>query len=134
MKIRRGYVSNSSSSSFILAHSKDARIIDLIELLGVKRDYPLYPTCREISRFLYRAKEYTLEDLLDDYCYESWEEYENSEEYSSELEFAKKATDRGLIVKSGFASDEGIGAEGIVYQLEINYDSDNFMIFSEGRD
>jgi hypothetical protein len=55
MKQRLGFVSNSSSSSFVLAIPKQLTVEEMAALLGVAPDSVLYPLTKEIAKLLITA-------------------------------------------------------------------------------
>jgi hypothetical protein len=132
LKIRKGLVSNSSSSSFIIAMPERLENKEMTKRLGVSLDSPLVDFFTEIVSVLTEASSYTEEEYLDDYGYSNWEEFEEDYGLSERSEIAKEAFKKGWIVLQGYASDECGGVEAAICDAEIKYRSDDLIIYKEG--
>ena len=72
MKIRNGFVSNSSSSSFIVLIKNDQKISKnmLMKLFDLKENSILCGFASELSNWmLENLKEMTIKDIFNNYCY-----------------------------------------------------------------
>lgn len=110
MKERTGFVSNSSSSSFILV-SRDGkpplgRIS--IEFDAVEYGCTAIMTIEELNEWF--AYEYGLDCLTDEYCDYEREQYEEM----------KEAIDGGKVLYVGTATNEGYGDNGLELHLFRN--------------
>lgn len=132
MKIRNGFVSNSSSSSFIVGLPKGMNHKEKRDFLLKKMDV------NENSFFFFAAKGVadciiestpikTLEDLIDDYCYPSIEMFE--EDHPHLVKLFRRYGDCELNVYSGSASNEDcdIGAQ-LFCDMEWKINDDDFFI------
>ena len=126
MKIRNGFVSNSSSSSFVIAvkNGKELTVEKLIEIFKVSADSPLYPLIKEIAKIMAGADKWTVQQYRDEYGYGETDELDAN----TEKEFNKG---NGVIYE-GSASDEGEGAELALVDMEIKYEDDDIYISKEG--
>jgi hypothetical protein len=130
MKIRRGFVSNSSSSSFIAGFPKDMsdenRKERVIEELGVDENSFFYDVAKQIADCIVDSivikdrEEFAKENYLD-----SWdliEEYEKS--------LFIKCEDQGFDYLTGSASNESFDDMGemILYDRCWGVDEDDFFI------
>jgi hypothetical protein len=130
MKIRCGLVSNSSSSSFIIATrgelSRDKLKSVIEQALKVPTDSPLYYLVDEFAGILSYGTPYTLEELLDEMGYDK-----PGDAFRRNPVLAKA-------VKNGFASfyygsvgNEDGGAEEMLCNLGIQYEDDDILIDKE---
>lgn len=126
MKIRLGLVSNSSSSSFIIGAKKMPTEGELIKIFGAAKGSPLYALSVVMAQVMVGSLEEgrTKEELLSDWGVES--EKGLPKEY-------KKVWAKGLKVFEGsVASDSDDHAERALVDVDINYESDDLVIYKEG--
>jgi hypothetical protein len=117
MKVREGFVSNSSSSSFIVAAKGELTEALVLQALGVAETSPLYKFAKDIAGLLADAKEMDFEDLAD------W----------GDDGTLKNLIKRGFTVYEGSASDDDYrSAEAALCEMTINYESDDLVIIKEG--
>lgn len=121
MKIRSGFVSNSSSSSFIIIrkHTNISLEDALIKAISTEKDSLFYKLSHQVaSKLADLAKETTLKE----YVY-------NYDEVPSE-EYLKYITNGGKIY-TGYASDEDGDIEAILCNIGIEYEDKNIIISKE---
>ena len=129
MKIRNGFVSNSSSSSFIVAVKSEDKAktkitvtfdVDLKDYL----EHPIVKTVKELKR-IYK------EELYYDIDNEN-----NDEDCAYMIQFlkAKKAIESGKMILIGsFSSESGEGVEGVLCSKGLPKKNKNFtIIYNEG--
>lgn len=78
MKIRNGFVSNSSSSSFIVTMKNGEKMTKelLMETFDVKKTSPLYSFATELSDWIMKnVKEQSIEDIHENYVTASGEAF-----------------------------------------------------------
>lgn len=128
MKIRRGYVSNSSSSSFIIAlYDKKLSSDVLLEAFQVSEESPLYVIAKEMAQVMTnKANVYDEEEILYNFGYSSLDEaIQDGNKHAILLS-------KGFSVYGGYASDDDGGVEAMVCNTRINFESDTLVIQSEG--
>lgn len=128
MKIRRGYVSNSSSSSFIIAlYDKKLSSDALLEAFQVSEESPLYVIAKEMAQVMTnKAQVYDEEEILYNFGYSSLDEaIKDGNKHAILLS-------KGFSVYGGYASDDDGGVEAMVCNTKINFESDTLVIQSEG--
>jgi len=145
MKIRNGFVSNSSSSSFIVLIKNDQKISNnmLMKLFDLKENSILCGFASELSNWmLENLKEMTIKDIFNNYCYS--EDKNLSEEdminiiindscpdiSREELEKIKNKEYR--YYECSASDDSGDGLESYLCDKGINVDNDNIRIQSGG--
>lgn len=112
MKIRASFVSNSSSSSFIIGSSKPLSKEILIKLMGVPKKSIMYPIVTEVAElFMTEAQPYDMEGYLANHFLTSeedipekvkeildknWYFYEGSFSSSSDNILERTLTDKGF--------------------------------------
>ena len=118
MKIRQGFVSNSSSSSFTIGCKGELTTEKLLELFKVPSDSPIYPVVKDIANCMVKnATLTTLKEYADDY---------------SDEELLKYFIKNEMNVYHGYASDDNGGVENMVCDLDMQYKSDDFYIEKDG--
>lgn len=123
MKIRNGFVSNSSSSSYVIAYKGELTSERILEAMEVSKNSPLYDIAIEMSKlFVSLGKKYTkiteaVED--EDFLYECPEMLEKMKE--------------GFSICKGECSDEnyGNGMELAMVNLDFDYESEDLIIKKE---
>jgi hypothetical protein len=130
MKVRSGWVSNSSSSSFIIATKGEIPHAKLKEVvaatLKVPPDSPLYYMANEMASLLAHADCYTLEQLLDEMG------YDQAQDAFKYHPIISKAIKKGFdTYYYGSVSDEEGGVEDILCNIGIQYEDDTIMIDKE---
>jgi hypothetical protein len=137
MKTRRGFVSNSSSSSFIIATKKDelSELFDKFSI-DVPEGNPLAAMMKPliadiVSTIQQCAKRMTQEKWLNYYGYDSvedaLEEWGDSEDCP--LRFFKEGWN---VYIGSFANDTGDGMEAMLCDHSLNYKDENFVMIHEG--
>jgi hypothetical protein len=130
MKIRSGLVSNSSSSSFIIATKDELNEAQLKEVImkamKVPADSPLYEFVKDIANCLANTRdEYDVRELLED--------------YSSVAVFSRYWPVIGRAVRKGFShfyrgsasSESGDPATLALVDMGFDYEDDNIAIEKE---
>lgn len=132
MKIRAGFVSNSSSSSFVIGVPKGTKLTNkmVTEALGI--DLPkgniLKPLADQMVDILCsKAEKTNPEDLADDWGYETVDELLSKSKNSPEVKLIKQ----GFDIYTGSVSSEEYGFESAMCDIELNYESDSLVIKKE---
>jgi len=147
MKIRQGFVSNSSSSSFvvIMKNGKEMTKETLLEAFDVKKTSPLYVFAKDLADWIMNnVEKQDIKSLFENYCYRSEKLTENemidnmveecSEKYKAEKrEELEKIRDNEIFYYEGSAvSDSGEGLEYYLCETGINVNTDIITIKSGG--
>lgn len=125
MKTRQGYVSNSSSSSFVIGVSGELTEEKIMRAFNIGQNSPLYSIAKSMAGVLMSAEKYSKKEYLEDRCYSDETELEDIE---------KKIFDKGFTLYSGSASDDGYGSEGAesaLCSIELDYEDEDIILYKE---
>ena len=125
MKTRSGFVSNSSSSSFIIVSKKGSLTKEaLLNMFDVPKTSLMYPIAKDFARILMdNSEKTTLKQLLSDYC------AENIEDLS---EMHQKALKSGGTIYTGSVSNESDdGLEIGLVDMALNFEDENIVVQKE---
>jgi hypothetical protein len=127
MKIRTDFVTNSSSTSFVIIAADDPDEEEFLELMGVAGDSPLIPLFSELYYHLLDGME-PPEEYFGDYreTIDNWSERLRSEFPDEVVERIAEAREANYKVYIGRLSTEGYG------YIEAFFCTDSFEVESEG--
>jgi hypothetical protein len=126
MKTRLGFVSNSSSSSFLIASAPEVDVDKKIkELFAVPPKHPLEALVEDIPGIIENCTEEVFENL-DDYL--DYIEREGDRPDKDILKYLEK----GWIVSIGSFTDEEGGIQSTLCMSDLDYESDDLIIKHEG--
>jgi hypothetical protein len=136
MKVKSDFITNSSSSSFLVLTKGECTQIRLIEifkeLMGTSKLFPNLANDMANS-FRQTMERRTLEEWLEDNGYESITDYEDNEDNDNEVRILKEKLGVYPFIYSGYFSDEdGDPIETLLCDAEIDYEDDNIIIYKEG--
>lgn len=129
MKYRAGFVSNSSSSSFIIAvrGKKELNADDLVELFQVPEGSPLRYLASKLAQVaLDCANKYDENEIKYQFGYDSIEDALKDGNKHAEL------LQKGFTVYSGYASNEDGGIEAMLCNTPIDFESEDIVFYCEG--
>lgn len=139
MKIRTGHVSNSSSSSFIIAVKGNVKNDkELKSLLFQKIEIPkgIFETINRklVEALVYCSGEcgdvFTGEEGIERYCKEI--AYDKEENLSSADKALCEKMRQGWNIFLGNASNDADPEEAMLYDMSITYEDDEFFIDKQG--
>jgi hypothetical protein len=131
MKVRSGFVSNSSSSSFIIAIKGNVESAqkEMENLFALPESYPLKGLVKEIPRLIWDCidKVVTTIDEYKDHLVDEGSDIEDIDVKILEL------ITKGFHIHFGsLSSEEGV-IESILCDPDLSFESDNLYIQHEGR-
>jgi len=130
MKIRKGFVSNSSSSSFIIVNkaklNKKELADELLLSTGVLRDSFVYDSVYLMCELMLdRSEELDLLEFAKDFRVDVNDEDEMSGGIFSKIYIANK---NNWGVLRGYAGSDGEAEEQLLCEMEIDYENDKIII------
>lgn len=133
MKIRAGFVSNSSSSSFIIGVPKGTELTEKMIKSALDIDLPkgniLKPLAdKMVSILCDHAQKTDANTLASDWGYNTVEEFLKGQKKSDEV----KLIERGFDIYCGDVSSEEQGFESAMCDMDFDYESDTIVIKKEG--
>ena len=133
MKLRSGFVSNSSSSSYILATKGEVTKEKLIALFQVPKESFLYSFAVQLADFFVPSeysttKMETLEDVVERY---GWRGHTFEETLADNKEVVQLIKD-GWTVYEGSSSNEGYGVSPWVCDEDFDFETEDLILRKEG--
>jgi len=132
MKVRNGFVSNSSSSSFLVAHKVEGKELELKikNIFSVPTNYPIkFP---DFSKCIYDTirNEDTIK-TRDEYAeYEGYDSYADWDDGDEEI---LELLDKGFTIRfCSFSDDGGDPEDAILCNSDIFYEDDEIVLKQEG--
>jgi hypothetical protein len=128
MKVRNGFVSNSSSSSFIIASREELTKESLLKAFNVDKKSPIYDMVEEVASIFYdNGEKTTIKKLKDNYGIENEEDYEG---YYGKI--VKKIEKSGFdYIYEGSVGDDNGGLESGICYMGMDYTGDDLIIWKE---
>jgi len=115
---RLGFVSNSSSSSFIIGVKGDLTKEKLLKEFKVPEDSPLFEFIKDLAKVIVKNSE--------EISYSSYEKEWGEDDVP---EIAKKIKYKEMKMYRGYASDDpGMGTENALCEMTIDYESEDLIM------
>lgn len=121
MKLRNGFVSNSSSSSFIVATNNEITKEYLLKLFKLEDGNPLYPIAKQLATFIAES----VSEM-------SAREIEEELTYACPKHIQEEIIKRKYKIYHGFACDDESGIERAFCEMDVNYADDDLIFYKEG--
>jgi hypothetical protein len=122
MKVRNGFVSNSSSSSFIIGCKGELTKETLMDIFKVPIESPIYKIVLDIARCMVKnAEKLDIAEELKDYGEDS--------SYGENIKFMIK---NDMNMYRGYAADDNGEVEAMLCNMDIHFKSDELFIDKDG--
>ena len=144
MKKRIGFVSNSSSSSFIITMKKNKELTSktIMDILDPGKDSFFYNMAKEMSEMLVRGiDEMTIDYIYNDWCYPREDNLTEEEKLQKLIddgnspyveETLRKISEGKIKMYQGSVSDDDGGLEAAICDMEINFENDDIKFEKDG--
>lgn len=124
MKTRTGFVSNSSSSSFIITTKEPLSKSNLLDIFNVPILSPLYPFAKDMAEWFYNNSELiNVKKYIEEHCFDDDEELPP---------IIMDAITNKKLIYAGSAADDCEAVEAAICDMTIKYISADFSIEKEG--
>ena len=128
MKIRTGFVSNSSSSSFIIASKAKLDEKKLTEIFKIPEDSPLHFLSKlVVESFIQNSEETSRKEMIEDYCCSD----QDLDRYFDGIFVQAEKDGFNHIYRGSFSSENG-GIESGLCELDFKFQDDQIIIWKEG--
>jgi hypothetical protein len=127
MKIRNGFVTNSSSSSYIIGVKGELTTEKVLKAFGVENESPIIDIIRPIAEYVAESDE--INDI-DEWLDECWG-YEDRNDYDDYQKLKDLQKEEFKIFHCNVSSDEW-GAGCILHEHVINIKTNEMVIFRDG--
>lgn len=119
------FVTNSSSSSFILGVKEELTKEKILDMLKVPEDSLVRGLAEEFACIIYsNSVKFNLDEILEDY---------GCEDISELPDMYKKVIDNDeFMFYEGAISDEVNSANSILCDMDFDYEDENFIFYKEG--
>ena len=123
MKIRNGFVSNSSSSSFMIAYKGDLKEqLNKVFNLSLPDNFPI-PAIANISKVF-------MDNV--DTVYQSFSEYKDKCGYFEDEVIEGYYNNGFTVATGGFSDDYSKSLSSFLSNVDIDYESDSLIIYQDG--
>lgn len=124
MKIRMDFVTNSSSSSFILGVKDKLTKEKVLNMMKVPGDSPLRELAEEFAGIIYsNSSKFKLDEILEDYGCEDISELPDM--------YKKIIGNDEFVFYEGTVSDEINNVYSILCNMDFHYEDENFIFYKE---